>query len=208
MMIGRFDAAKIEFEQGARLSPNSAEMPYNLGKVHSIQDNWADARRNFELVGFRQSREYIKRATSIYARYVYLYTGKPYELPLKLNPAYLKGKGRATAIPVTDPAEIGRRAEIFNERAGYYYQNWDRLYAGWKDRIAGLISEIESITVPALPEFEDERVVMESTGIAQNHYVRENFHRTFQSLATKPCIVVHVAHPRAAARVPWRMSAR
>jgi soluble lytic murein transglycosylase len=56
-----------------------------------------------ELVGFRQSREYIKRATSIYARYVYLYTGKPYELPLKLNPAYLKGKGRATAIPVTDP---------------------------------------------------------------------------------------------------------
>ena len=55
-----------------------------------------------ELVGFRQSREYIKRATAIYARYVYLYTGKPYELPLKLNPAYRKGKGRATAIPVTD----------------------------------------------------------------------------------------------------------
>src|SRR5436190_14213441 len=89
----------------------------------------------------------------------------------------VNGRVYITAIPVTDPAEIGRRAEIFNERAGYYYQNWDRLYAGWKDRIAGLISEIESITVPALPEFEDERVVMESTGIAQNHYVRENFHR-------------------------------
>jgi soluble lytic murein transglycosylase len=56
-----------------------------------------------ELVGFRQSREYIKRAVSIYARYVYLYTGKPYELPLKFNPSYLKGKGRATAIPVSDP---------------------------------------------------------------------------------------------------------
>src|SRR5215471_13574863 len=49
MIIGRFDAAKIEFEQGSRLNPKSAEMPYNLGKLFSIQDNWADARRQFEI---------------------------------------------------------------------------------------------------------------------------------------------------------------
>ena len=48
MIIGRFDAAKIEFLQGKRLEPKSAEMPYNLGKLYSIQDNWADARREFE----------------------------------------------------------------------------------------------------------------------------------------------------------------
>jgi len=48
MIIGRFDAARIEFEQGARLNPKSAEMPYNLGKLYSIQDNWPDARRQFE----------------------------------------------------------------------------------------------------------------------------------------------------------------
>jgi tetratricopeptide (TPR) repeat protein len=48
MIIGRFDAAKLEFEQGARLDPTSAEMPYNLGKLYSIQDNWADARKSFE----------------------------------------------------------------------------------------------------------------------------------------------------------------
>jgi tetratricopeptide (TPR) repeat protein len=48
MIIGRFDAAKLEFEQGARLDPASAEMPYNLGKLYSIQDNWADARKSFE----------------------------------------------------------------------------------------------------------------------------------------------------------------
>jgi superkiller protein 3 len=48
MIIGRFDAAKTEFEQGKRLNPKSAEMPYNLGKLYSIQDNWADARREFE----------------------------------------------------------------------------------------------------------------------------------------------------------------
>jgi pyruvate, water dikinase len=106
-------------------------------------------------------------------------TTRLFVLPTTLGIEHRIVNGRVyiTAIPVTDPAEIGRRAEIFSERAGYYYQNWDRLYAGWKDRIAGLINEIESITVPALPEFEDERVVMESTGVAQNHYVRENFHR-------------------------------
>ena len=48
MIIGRFDAAKIEFEQGARLDPKSPEMPYNLGKLYSIQDDWADAKPQFE----------------------------------------------------------------------------------------------------------------------------------------------------------------
>jgi pyruvate, water dikinase len=40
-----------------------------------------------------------------------------------------------------------------------------------------LIRQIESVEVPQLPEFEDAAVVMQSIGIAQNHYLRENFHR-------------------------------
>jgi tetratricopeptide (TPR) repeat protein len=48
MMIGRFDAARIEFQQGMRYEPKSAEMPYNLGKLYSIQDNWALAKKSFE----------------------------------------------------------------------------------------------------------------------------------------------------------------
>ena len=106
-------------------------------------------------------------------------TTRLFVLPTTLGIEHRIVNGRVyiTAIPVTDPDEIGRRAAIFSERAGYYYQNWDRLYEGWKTRIAALISEIEAITVPPLDEFEDPRVVMESTGVAQNHYVRENFHR-------------------------------
>ena len=37
----------------------------------------------------------------------------------------VNGRVYITAIPVTDPEEIGRRAAIFGERAGYYYENWD-----------------------------------------------------------------------------------
>src|SRR6516225_1973107 len=42
----------------------------------------------------------------------------------------VNGRVYITAIPVTDPEEIGRRAEIFGERASYYYENWDSLYEG------------------------------------------------------------------------------
>jgi tetratricopeptide (TPR) repeat protein len=48
MIIGRFDAAQIEFEQGIRYDPQSAEMHYNLGKLFSMQDNWAPGRKEFE----------------------------------------------------------------------------------------------------------------------------------------------------------------
>jgi len=89
----------------------------------------------------------------------------------------VNGRVYITAIPVTDPAEIERRLAVFQERAGYYYGNWDQLYEGWKTRMQGLIGEIESIEVPSLPEFDDGAVVTASVGVAQNHYVRENFHR-------------------------------
>ena len=89
----------------------------------------------------------------------------------------VNGRVYITANPVTDPAEIGRRAAIFGERASYYYENWDALYEGWKVRMRGLIAEIESVAVPQLPEFEDPAVVFDSIGVAQNHFVRENFHR-------------------------------
>jgi tetratricopeptide (TPR) repeat protein len=48
MIIGKFDAAQTEFEQGIRYDPKSAELHYNLGKLFSIQDNWENARKQFE----------------------------------------------------------------------------------------------------------------------------------------------------------------
>jgi len=48
MIIGRFDAAQLEFEQGIRLKPDSSEMHFNLGKLFSVQDNWEPARKALE----------------------------------------------------------------------------------------------------------------------------------------------------------------
>lgn len=48
MMIGRFDAAQKEFELAEKYDPKSAENPFNLGRLFSIQDLWAPARAAFE----------------------------------------------------------------------------------------------------------------------------------------------------------------
>jgi len=89
----------------------------------------------------------------------------------------VNGRVYITANPVLDPAEIERRAAEFGPRAGYYFENWDSLYEGWKDRLRALITEIESISVPSLPEWEPAEVVFGAVGVAQNHYLQENFHR-------------------------------
>jgi tetratricopeptide (TPR) repeat protein len=59
MMIGRFDTAQIEFEQGIKYNSKSAEMHYNLGKLFSMQDNWENARREFE-AALRIDSSYIE----------------------------------------------------------------------------------------------------------------------------------------------------
>jgi tetratricopeptide (TPR) repeat protein len=59
MIIGRFDAAQVEFEQGIRYQPDAAEIHYNLGKLFSIQDNWEPARKAFE-AALRIAPSYIE----------------------------------------------------------------------------------------------------------------------------------------------------
>jgi pyruvate,water dikinase len=106
-------------------------------------------------------------------------TARVFSFPTTLGIEHriLNGRVYITAIPVTDPAEIERRLAVFQERAGYYYENWDHLFAAWKAKMTALIGEIDAIKVPELPEIDDAEVVTSATGIAQNHYVRENYHR-------------------------------
>jgi pyruvate, water dikinase len=96
----------------------------------------------------------------------------------------VNGRVYITANPVLDPAEIGRRAEVFGPRAGYYYEHWDELYEGWKERLRGLIAQIEAITVPELPEWEPGDAVFSARGVAQNHYLQENFARCLALYST------------------------
>jgi pyruvate,water dikinase len=60
--------------------------------------------------------------------------------------------------PVTDPKQIAERAEFFQKRAGYYYENWTELYGKWREKMEALIAELESLRVPHLPEYEADEI--------------------------------------------------
>jgi pyruvate, water dikinase len=60
--------------------------------------------------------------------------------------------------PVTDPAKIAERAEFFQARAGYYFQNWSELYGKWRAKVEALIRDLGELEVPDLPEYEPDEV--------------------------------------------------
>jgi pyruvate, water dikinase len=60
--------------------------------------------------------------------------------------------------PVTDPEKIAERATFFQSRAGYYYANWTELYGKWQHKMQALITELQALRVPDLPEYEPDEV--------------------------------------------------
>src|SRR5437764_3927783 len=87
-----------------------------------------------------------------------------------------------SANGVSDPEEIGRRAEVFGRRAGFYFQNWDELYGRWQAKVEDTIAEIASLEVPDLPELEDEAVVTEGRGIGSTHTLLVAYNRLLESV--------------------------
>jgi pyruvate, water dikinase len=63
-----------------------------------------------------------------------------------------------TANGVTDPEMMAERARYFGPRAGYYFENWDRLYGRWREKMDALIAEIVALRVPELPEYEPDEI--------------------------------------------------
>jgi pyruvate, water dikinase len=87
---------------------------------------------------------------------------------------YIGGNG------VSDPAEIARRTAQFQQRAFYYYENWERLFRQWKDKMMNLIREAEKLAKPELPEFEPLEHVHAGRGIASNHYLLDTYQKTLE----------------------------
>jgi pyruvate,water dikinase len=81
---------------------------------------------------------------------------------------------------VTDPAEIARRTEEFQKRAFYYYANWERLYAQWREKMMALIKDAQALPKPQLPEFEPLENVHAGRGVASNHYLLDTYQKTLE----------------------------
>jgi len=92
----------------------------------------------------------------------------------------INGRIYISANVATDPKEIEERLGHFRKRAGHYYENWNSIYAQWEQRMGQLIKDMNAVTIPELPLYEDESVVTDATGIAQNHYLRIAWNRTLE----------------------------
>ena len=76
----------------------------------------------------------------------------------------LNGYCFLTPVGVADPKEIEARVPHFMERAGFYYQNWNDLYAKWMDKAKDVVARIEAIEFPLLPDMVDLEVVTSGQG--------------------------------------------
>lgn len=85
-------------------------------------------------------------------------------------------------LPVTDPQEIERRSKLFEERAGFYFQNWSDLYENWKKKMMASLEVMKSLTFKPLQEFEPIEVITEGKGCSESWTLIENYHRLINEL--------------------------
>ena len=107
------------------------------------------------------------------------YNTRHYVIPpaLGVDLRYLNGYMYLSPVGVTDPEEIGARVPEFAERAGYYFANWDRLYAAWMPKVRTLIDELEAISFSPLPDREDMAVITEGRGTGSALDLFTTYHR-------------------------------
>jgi len=82
--------------------------------------------------------------------------------------------------PVTDPDKIAERAEFFQRRAGYYFENWEELYGKWRAKMEALIDEITNLPVPELPEYEPDEVMHDDDRNTAFYEVLDAYQRTLR----------------------------
>jgi pyruvate,water dikinase len=99
---------------------------------------------------------------------------------LGIDSRIINGRYYIGGNAVTDPAKIARRVKEFEQRAFYYYANWERLFAQWKEKLMGLIRETGALPKVELPDLEPLEHVHAGRGIASNHYILETYQKTLE----------------------------
>ena len=112
------------------------------------------------------------------------YNGRVFAVPPAhgIDQRVLNGYLYVRPVPIEDEAVVGARVEEFMQRAGFYFQNWDDLFAKWKTKMEGVIAELRDLDVPALPELEDMAVITEARGISTGFELMKAYERTIESL--------------------------
>jgi pyruvate, water dikinase len=106
------------------------------------------------------------------------YNSRHYLVPpaMGIDIRILNGYMYCTPVPVADPEEIGARVPHFLERAGFYYANWNELYAKWMDKARDVISRIEAVEFHPLPDMVALEVVTGAAGRSNMYDLNKGYH--------------------------------
>jgi pyruvate,water dikinase len=83
---------------------------------------------------------------------------------------------------VTDPKLIAERADYFNRRAGYYFENWDQIFQDWKTKAEGCIDRLRAIEFTPLPEYEPEASVTGHKGVYSSLELLQKYNRLIENM--------------------------
>jgi len=89
----------------------------------------------------------------------------------------INGRVYIGGVAVTDPAEIAERVALFQQRAFYYYEHWERLYDQWKVKMKALIAEANGLPKVELPDIEPIETTHSGKGIAANHALLDTYRK-------------------------------
>ena len=79
-----------------------------------------------------------------------------------------------------EPDKIAARVPQFLERAGFYFQNWDKLLEQWHVKVRKVIDELETLEFKALPDVVPLEWILEGRGLDNTSALIENYDRAIQ----------------------------
>jgi len=100
---------------------------------------------------------------------------------LGLDHRMLYGWTYLTSVPVPDPEEVEKRAEIFNRRIGYYWQHWQEAYENLKEKQTRTADEINALVFKEPPYIVEEDEVTNFNGTYYFTEIEKNW-RTLVNL--------------------------
>lgn len=87
----------------------------------------------------------------------------------------VNGNVYITPVPVANPDDIGPRVPLFMERAGYYYENWDKLHDNWEKKMKDIITQLRELEIKQPPDMEDISVVTSGVGTSSGYSLLHNY---------------------------------
>jgi pyruvate,water dikinase len=88
---------------------------------------------------------------------------------------------------ITDEALIEARVPHFLERAGYYYENWDEIYAHWIAKAEDCIKRLRAIEFKPLPEMEPMETITSRRGTTSAWDLIASYDRLLENMHEMAC---------------------